>query len=63
MWDFQQRGGEFRRSGFGHTGQQFEEEPILLQFREKSDISGEKKLWWKKLYKLASKTKVSLGQE
>ena len=19
MWDFQQRGGEFRRSGFGHT--------------------------------------------
>ena len=20
MWDFQQRGGEFRRSGFGHTG-------------------------------------------
>ena len=22
MWDFQQRGGEFGRSGFGHTGNQ-----------------------------------------
>ena len=23
MWDFQQRGGEFRRSGFGHTEQHY----------------------------------------
>ena len=32
MWDFQQRGGEFRRSGFGHTDLSVDNTTYLVNY-------------------------------
>ena len=44
MWDFQQRGGEFRRSGFGHTDNSWnfdiKDRKILIQKVKNSPLLG-----------------------